>query len=188
MPGVHLPPAGPSAAHLEYKKVALPPELKSSAKASVASLTSLLIYIQILSATANKDPPDAPKQRTMAPHPTLNASSTVPPNLGPSYLPQPTAFQLGGFNQNQWGPDAIDEERGRRTRVGGRPVDDVADEVAMVDLAGGLGSERVAVGMDEGSREDEGFVKIERGMRTDTEGTLVGRDEDDEGEVKGFEE
>ena len=107
MPGVHLPPAGPSAAHLEYKKVALPPELKSSAKASVASLTSLLIYIQILSATANKDPPDAPKQRTMAPHPTLNASSTVPPNLGPSHLPQPTAFQLGGFNQNQWGPDAI---------------------------------------------------------------------------------
>ncbi|CAD6589591.1 MAG: hypothetical protein ASARMPREDX12_003894 [Alectoria sarmentosa] len=175
MPGVHLPPAGPSAAHLEYKKVALPPELKSSAKASVASLTSLLIYIQILSATANKDPPDAPKQRTMAPHPTLNASSTVPPNLGPSHLPQPTAFQL-------------DEERGRRARVGGRPVDDVADEVAMVDLAGGLGSERVAVGMDEGSREDEGFVKIERGMRTDTEGTLVGRDEDDEGEVKGLEE
>ena len=58
----------------------------------------------------------------------------------------------------------------------------------MVDLAGGLGSERVAVGMDEGSREDEGFVKIERGMRTDTEGTLVGRDEDDEGEVKGLEE
>lgn len=80
----------------------------------------------------------------------------------------------------------LDEEHGRRARVGGRPVD-VADEFAMVDLAGEVGSERAAVGMDEGSREDEGFVKIERGMRTDTEGTLVGRDED-EGEVKGLEE
>ena len=30
---------------------------------------------------------------------------------------------------------------------------------------------------------EQGFVKIERGMRTDTEGTLVGHNED-EGEVK----
>lgn len=55
-----------------------------------------------------------------------------------------------------------------------------------------LGSERVAVGVDEQPRgEDdameEGFVKIERGIRTDTEGTLVGQD-DDESEVKEFED
>ena len=60
----------------------------------------------------------------------------------------------------------------------------------MVDLAEEFGSERVAVGSDEGSREEEmmedGFVKIERGMRTDTEGTLVG-DGDNGVEVKDVE-
>lgn len=57
----------------------------------------------------------------------------------------------------------------------------------MVEVSVGSGSERVAVGMDEQTQEDDaaeqGFVKIERGMRTDTEGTLVGRD-DEEGEGK----
>lgn len=61
----------------------------------------------------------------------------------------------------------------------------------MVELAEGSGSERVAVGVDESLRGDDtmeqGFVKIERGMRTDTEGTLVGQD-DNEGEVKELED
>lgn len=43
----------------------------------------------------------------MAPSPVLNASSALSPTLNPLHLPQPAAFQLGGFNQNQWGPDAI---------------------------------------------------------------------------------
>ncbi|CAF9911316.1 MAG: hypothetical protein ALECFALPRED_007229 [Alectoria fallacina] len=150
----------------------------------------------------------------MPPFPALLANASSP-NFHIPHASQPTVISLSNFNQSQWGPDSIgtivfgfamffmgvvalwqgrarrlgceqDEEHGRRARVGGRPVD-VADEFAMVDLAGEVGSERAAVGMDEGSREDEGFVKIERGMRTDTEGTLVGRDED-EGEVKGLEE
>lgn len=59
----------------------------------------------------------------------------------------------------------------------------------MVDLSGELGSERVAVGVDERASEveamEEGFGKIiERGMRTGTEGTLVG-DDDDDGDVDG---
>lgn len=57
----------------------------------------------------------------------------------------------------------------------------------MVDFSEGFGSDRVAVGVDEQAHEDDtteqGFVKIERGMRTDTEGTLVGHD-DDGSEVK----
>lgn len=61
----------------------------------------------------------------------------------------------------------------------------VADDVAMVEFPGGLGGERLGVGMEEQDADamEQGFVKIERGMRMDTEGTLVGHD-DDEGEVK----
>lgn len=66
----------------------------------------------------------------------------------------------------------------------------------MVDLsAEGFRSERmIAVGMMDDERnhnhgddmvDEEGdFVKIGRGMRTDTEGTLVGCDDDDEVEVE----
>ena len=170
----------------------------------------------------------------MASTPVLNASSTLSQILSPLYPPQPTLSQFDGFNQSQWGPDAIgtiffgvvmfligvtalwqgrrgimrreegtsgspiifapadkvlDEEQGQRTPVGGRPVDRV-NEVAMVDLpAEGSGSARVAAGVDGNIHRDDimeeqdGFVKIERGMRTDTEGTLVGCD-DDEGEVE----
>ena len=61
----------------------------------------------------------------------------------------------------------------------------------MVDLSEGLRSERVAAGVDEQSRADDmmeqGFVMNERGMRTDTEGTLVGQD-DDKSRVKEFED
>lgn len=61
----------------------------------------------------------------------------------------------------------------------------------MVDLPGGLGSERVDGGIDEQPRVDgemeQGFVKIERARRMDTEGTLVGHD-DDESEVKELED
>lgn len=76
--------------------------------------------------------------------------------------------------------DDDDEEQGRGTPVGGR-----ADEVAMVDLALNLGSERVAGLVDERARGDEGVERgvgkvFERGMRTGTEGTLVG-DDDEEG-------
>lgn len=61
----------------------------------------------------------------------------------------------------------------------------------MVELPEEFGSERVALGVDESSGEDdtmeqEVFVKIERGMRTDTDGTLVGHN-DDESEVKDLE-
>ena len=52
----------------------------------------------------------------------------------------------------------------------------------MTDQFEESGSERVAVGMDEQAHEDDmverELVKIERGMRTDTEGTLVGHDDD----------
>ena len=64
----------------------------------------------------------------------------------------------------------------------------MAGDFQMVDLSQGVEIGRVAVAVDENAREDDdsdamdqGFVQIERGMRTDTEGTLVGRD-DDEGE------
>lgn len=61
----------------------------------------------------------------------------------------------------------------------------------MADLSEVFGSERVAVGTDEQAREDEtmkqGFVKIETGIRTGTEGTLVGHD-DDESEGKELED
>lgn len=62
----------------------------------------------------------------------------------------------------------------------------------MVELPEEFGSERVALGVDESPGEDdtmeqEEFVKIERGMRTDTDGTLVGQN-DDEGEVKDLED
>lgn len=61
----------------------------------------------------------------------------------------------------------------------------------MVDLSEGSRSERVVVRMSEPPREDDamnpGFVKIVRGMRTDTEGTLVGHD-DCESEVKELED
>ena len=51
----------------------------------------------------------------------------------------------------------------------------------MVDLAGGWGSERVAVEVDERACEEEATGKvIEKGMRTGTEGTLVGGDDDDD--------
>ena len=57
----------------------------------------------------------------------------------------------------------------------------------MADLSEEFGSQSVAVGTDEPPREDgtmeQGFVKIERAIRTDTEGTLVGHD-DEESEVK----
>lgn len=52
----------------------------------------------------------------------------------------------------------------------------------MVDLAEGLESERVAVGADERACGEEGAGKIiEKGMRTGTEGTLVGDDDDEVG-------
>lgn len=61
----------------------------------------------------------------------------------------------------------------------------------MVDLPEGLRNERVAAGVDEQSRADDMmeqvFVMNERGMRTDTEGTLVGQD-DDKSRVKEFED
>ncbi len=61
----------------------------------------------------------------------------------------------------------------------------------MVDLSERFGSARVAVGMDEQTEEDDtmeqGFVKIERTRRTDTEGTLVGH-EDEESEAKELKE
>ena len=63
----------------------------------------------------------------------------------------------------------------------------------MADLPEDLASERVSAGTCEqdvnvdadtnDAMMEQGFVKIERGMRTDTEGTLVGHD-DDGGEVK----
>ena len=43
----------------------------------------------------------------MAPYTTVNASSTSSPGVSALALPQPPAFQLAGFNQSQWGPDAI---------------------------------------------------------------------------------
>ena len=82
------------------------------------------------------------------------------------------------------------EEQGRRARIGGRAVD-LTEEVAMVDLPEEFESQRVAVRTDEPPREDDtmeqGFVKIERARRTDTEGTLVGH-EDEESEVKELED
>ncbi|KAF6225103.1 hypothetical protein HO133_010299 [Letharia lupina] len=94
--------------------------------------------------------------------------------------------------EGTWGSvlPSFHEEQGRCTHVRGRPVA-VADELAMADLSEGFGSERVAVGTDEQAREDEameqGFVKIEMGIRTGTEGTLVGHD-DDESEGKEMED
>ena len=74
--------------------------------------------------------------------------------------------------------------------MGGRPANPL-NAVAMVDLAEGIGNERVAMGTEEDHREDDimegGFVRIERGMRTDTEGTLVEVDDDKVG-VKGLED
>lgn len=88
---------------------------------------------------------------------------------------------------------SLDEEHGRCAHVGGRPVD-VADEIAMADFREGLGSERVAVetweqdgnvDADTDDAMEQGFVKIAKRMRTDTEGTLVGHDDYDDGsEVK----
>lgn len=83
-----------------------------------------------------------------------------------------------------------DEEQGRQARVGGRPTD-LAEEVAIAELPEEFGSERVAVGVDESPREDdtmeqEEFAKIERGVRRDTDGTLVGQN-DDGSEVKDLE-
>lgn len=43
----------------------------------------------------------------MAPYTTVNASSTSSPGVSALALPQPPAFQSAGFNQSQWGPDAI---------------------------------------------------------------------------------
>ena len=67
----------------------------------------------------------------------------------------------------------------------------MADDVAMVDLPGDVGSEGVVGGIDEQPRVDgemeQGFVKIERARRTDTEGTLVGYD-NDESEIKELED
>ena len=52
----------------------------------------------------------------------------------------------------------------------------------MVDSSEGVRGERVAVKVVEQAPEDdemgEDFVMIETGRRTDTEGTLVGRDDD----------
>ena len=68
----------------------------------------------------------------------------------------------------------------------------MADDLQMVDLSRVLEIGTVAAAVDEpprGDDDDDGdatdqiFVRIERGMRTDTEGTLVGRD-DDQGEEK----
>ena len=74
--------------------------------------------------------------------------------------------------------------------MGGRPANPL-NAVAMVDLAEGIGNERVAMGTEEDHREDDmmegAFVRIERGMRTDTEGTLVGVGDDKVG-VKGLED
>ena len=61
----------------------------------------------------------------------------------------------------------------------------------MVDISEGVRSERIPVKVVEHSREDdamgEEFVMIETGMRTDTEGTLVGHD-GDESEEKEMED
>ena len=63
----------------------------------------------------------------------------------------------------------------------------MANVSEMVDFSQGLNIGRVVVAMDEhpcddddddGDATDQGFVQIARGMRTDTEGTLVGRDDD----------
>ena len=74
--------------------------------------------------------------------------------------------------------------------MGGRPANPL-NAVAMVDLAEGIGNERVAMGTEEDHREGDmmegGFVRIERGMRTDTEGTLVAVGDDKVG-VKGLED
>ena len=80
-----------------------------------------------------------------------------------------------------------DEEHSRRLPVGGRPTD-----IALLEMAD-FGSESVAVVMDEGSREHDvmkhEFVKIGRGIRTDTEGTMVACDDgDDESGMKEVEE
>lgn len=68
--------------------------------------------------------------------------------------------------------------------MGGRPANPL-NAVAMVNLAEGIGNERVAMGTEEDHREHDmmegGFVRIERGMRTDTEGTLVGVGDDEVG-------
>ena len=71
----------------------------------------------------------------------------------------------------------------------------MGDDFQMVDFSQGLEIGRVAVAVDEHPRDDDddgdatdqGFVQIERGMRTDTEGTLVGHD-DDESEEKEMED
>ncbi|KAM0795908.1 hypothetical protein BDR22DRAFT_966612 [Usnea florida] len=77
------------------------------------------------------------------------------------------------------------DEEGRCGEIGGRPIT-VANVSEMVDFSQGLEIGRVAVAMDQhpcdddddGDATDQGFVQIGRGMRTDTEGTLVGRDDD----------
>ena len=101
----------------------------------------------------------------------------------------------------------VDEEgqRGQRTPVGGRPVDEDAVGDAVGEVAEGGGSERVAGdvevdrcdrsrgedGMEEekeGEEEGRGFVKVDRATRTDTEGTLVACDDDggdDDADEKG---
>ncbi len=77
--------------------------------------------------------------------------------------------------------EALDEEQGFKAPVEHWPAD-IPYEVRMADYSEEFGSERVAVGMDEQAHEDDmverEFVKIGRGMRTDTEGTLVGHDDE----------
>ena len=86
----------------------------------------------------------------------------------------------------------VDEEaQGPSTPVGGRPVD-VGEELAeaggseRVAAGGGMTderdrSERVAEDVEMEEEEAEGeFVKIDKATRTDTEGTLVAGDDDDD--------
>ena len=218
-------------AHLKYKKLALPLGIRSSASSPdySVSLTALPCSpnTSLSQKTADIGSLDNPKPVTMVPYPALNASATPPLNLSPYRPSQPSVSQFGGFNQNQWSPDAIgtiifgvimfligitalwqgrprrtmhargtpgsfysfesadsealDEEQGFKAPIEHWPAD-IPCEVPTADHSEESGSERVAVGMDEQAHEDDmverELVKIERGMRTDTEGTLVGHNDD----------
>lgn len=67
-------------------------------------------------------------------------------------------------------------------------VDLSAEGFASESIAGAMMDERNHNHGDDAVDEEGDFVKIEKGMRTDTEGTLVGCDDEDEVEGKGLDD